>query len=110
MTGAVVDTSTLSMLWQRRWPGCSMLPYGLRGLRDQWVRFHTLPDSKRYPATDAEYQIVMARHNTVLAELVTGTAVLVVTAGYSDAAEPERPFRSPETVAAHPGATYWTSA
>jgi len=110
MTGAVIDTSTLSTLWQRRWPTASKLPYELRGLRDQWVRFHALPDSKRYPATNAEYRTIMARHNTILAELVAETTVLVVTAGYSDAAEPERPFRCPETVTAHPGATYWTSA
>ena len=110
MTGAIIDTSMLSMMWQRQWPNCSKLPYELRGIRDQWVRFHTLPDSKRYPATDAEYQTIMARHNTVLTELVTGTTVLVVTVGYSDDAEPERPCRSPETVAAHPGAAYWTSA
>jgi hypothetical protein len=110
MTGTAIDTSRLSMLWQRRWRSCSKVPYELRGLRDQWVRFHTLPDSKRYPATDAEYQTIMARHNTVLAELVTEPAVLVVTAGYSDAAEPGRPCRSPETVAVHPDVTYWTSA
>jgi hypothetical protein len=73
------------------------------------VRFHTLPGSKRYPDTEAEYAIVLARHNTVLAELMTSSAVLIVTAGYSDAPEPDPSCRSPETVATHPDATYWTS-
>jgi len=109
MTGGVVDTVGLSRLWDERWPGCSKLPYELRAARDRWVRFHTLPDSKRYPGTEEEYEIVLARHKAVLAELVAGPELLVVTAGYSDSPQPQEPGRSPETVAVHPDATYWTS-
>ena len=110
MTGNLVDTVALSRLWDERWPGCSKLPYELRAVRDRWVRFHTLPDSKRYPETEDEYRIVLSRHNSVLAELVSGCEVLVVTAGYSDAPEPGGSCRSPETVAVHPpDARYWTS-
>jgi hypothetical protein len=71
-------------LWDERRPGRSKLPYKLRAARNRWVRFHTLPGSERYPETEAEYGIVLARHNTVLAQLVTGPSVFVVTAGYSD--------------------------
>jgi hypothetical protein len=110
MTAAAVDPAALSILWDERWPGSSKLPYELRSARDRWIWFHTLPDSKRYPETEVEYGIVLARHNIVLAELVTDAAVLVVTAGYSAAAEPQDPCRSPETVAVHPNAVYWTSA
>jgi len=109
MTGGVVDTVALSRLWDERWPGHSTLPYEFRAARDRWVRFHTLPGSKRYPDTDDEYGIILARHNTILVELVTGPELLVVTAGYSDAPEPREPCRSPETVAVHPDAMYWTS-
>ena len=109
MTGGGVDTVALSALWDERWPGCSKLPYALRDVADRWVRFHTLPGSKRYPESEAEYGVVLARHNTILAELVTGSAVLVVTVGYSDAPEPLEPGRSLETLAVHPDATYWTS-
>lgn len=38
-------------------------------MRDQWVRFHSLPRSKRYADTLSEYQILLDRHNTVLSEL-----------------------------------------
>ncbi|XVU25093.1 DUF3885 domain-containing protein [Actinoplanes sp. CA-054009] len=111
MTGAgVVNTVALSILWDEHWPGCSKLPYELRGAHDRWIRFHTLPGSKRYPGSEAEVETVLARHNTVLAELVTGPAVLVITAGYSDAPQPEEPGRSPETLALQPDAVYWTSA
>lgn len=109
MTGGVVDTVALSRLWDERWPGCSKLPYELRAVSGRWVRFHTLPGSKRYPGTEDEYGIVLARHNTVLGELVTRPQLLVVTAGYSEAREPREPCRSPETVAVHPDAVYWTS-
>lgn len=109
MSSSVVDTAALTALWDERWPGCSKLPYELRGVRDRWVRFHTLPGSKRYPETEAEYGIVLAGHSTVLAELVTGPDVLVVTVGYSDAPEPQEPCRSPETMVVHPDATHWTS-
>lgn len=110
MITAAVDTAALSMLWDERWPGLPKLPYELRGARDRWVRSHTLPGSKRYPETEAEYEIILARHNIVLAELMIGPTVLVVTAGYSDAPEPREPCRSPETMAVHPSAVYWTSA
>lgn len=109
MTGGVVDTVALSRLWDERWPGCSKLPYELRGVRDRWVRLHALPGSKRYPKTEDEYGIVLARHNAVLAELAAGLDVLVVTVGYCETPEPREPCRSPETVAVHPDATYWTS-
>jgi hypothetical protein len=110
MTAAdVVDTDALSRLWDDRWPGCSKLPYELPDAGGRWVRFHSLPGSKRYPESDAEYEMVLVRHNVVLGELMTGPTVLVVTAGYSDAAQPQEPCRSPETLAVHPRALYWTS-
>ncbi|GAA0577501.1 hypothetical protein GCM10010172_72800 [Paractinoplanes ferrugineus] len=106
----VVDTVALSMLWDARWPGCAKLPYAIRAVGDRWIRFHTLPGSKRYPESDAEYEMVLARYNIVLGELVTGATVLVATAGYSDSSQPSEPSRSPETLAVHPHAVYWTSA
>lgn len=110
MNGWVVDTDALTALWDQRWPGCSKVPYELRGVHDRWIRFHTLPASKRYPETKSEYEIILGRHNTVLTELVTDSALLVLTAGYSDRPEPEVPGRSAETVAVHRDASYWASA
>ena len=86
------------------------LPYEPRNASDRWIRFHTLPGSKRYPRSDAGYEMVLARHNVVLGELVTGPTVLIATAGYSDAPQPEEPCPLPEALAARPRAVYWTSA
>lgn len=47
---------------------------------DRWVRFHSLPESKRYPDDEAEYAIVLERHHTLLNELgPSDTELYVVT-------------------------------
>jgi hypothetical protein len=45
-----------------------------RDLSDTWVRFHSLPGSKRYADSDDEYEILLARHHQVLSELQGGSA------------------------------------
>jgi len=62
------ELEALSVLWEQRWP----TPAGgqMRHVhRDRWVRFHSLPGSKRYPDGEAEYAIVLERHHTLLSEL-----------------------------------------
>ncbi len=100
----MVDIAGLSQQWEQRWPGCSKVPYLLRRLNDRWVRFHTLPGSNRYPETEAEYEIILARHHAVLTELVTTRTALVLTPAYSDQPTPPKHGRSAETTAVHPAA------
>jgi hypothetical protein len=88
---------------------CSKLSYELRDVRERWVRFHALPGSTRYPDTEAEYAIVLARRNAVLSELVTGTELLIITTGGSSTPQPQGQCRPEEIVAAQPHSTYWTS-
>ncbi|MGW3074922.1 DUF3885 domain-containing protein [Kitasatospora sp. NPDC001132] len=79
-----VDREELTALWERRWPGVEPVGYeiGTR-TRDVWVRFHSLPQSKRYPDDEREYAIVLERHNTVLDELFAGSEVYVLTPRWS---------------------------
>jgi hypothetical protein len=73
---------------------------------ERWVRFHSLPGSKRYPEDDAEYAEVLARHNAILGELASsGAQVVLVTTGYSSSPVPSRSY--PEVVAFDPGASPW---
>ncbi|MEU9041087.1 MULTISPECIES: hypothetical protein [unclassified Kitasatospora] len=96
-----MDREALTALWQRRWPGCEPVGNGLYSEgRDVWVRFHSLPESKRYPDDEREYAIVLERYNTVLDELFAGTEVYVIT--------PER-TSEPPAPAARPGTTHWRS-
>lgn len=105
-----MEPAHLLSLWDLRWPGMPKIPYAYRSAVERWVRFHTLPQSKRYPDTEDEYGIVLDRHNIVLSELIDGRSALLITAGYSDHPDPGGDVRSAATVSVHPGAAYWTSA
>jgi hypothetical protein len=109
-----VDTEGLTARWAGAWDACRPVGHELRGcLHDRWVRFHSLPGSKRYAVSDDEHVEVMRRHLTVLAELLSrdGTdrerEFLVVTASWSDGPEPAP--REAELAIAMPAAAYWTS-
>ncbi|WP_456695409.1 DUF3885 domain-containing protein [Aeromicrobium sp. P5_D10] len=48
--------SKLTTNWQQRWPGVRPVGHELpNNVPDRWVRFHSLPHSKRYAATPSEY-------------------------------------------------------
>lgn len=60
----------LTDLWERTWPLARPLGHELRGAYvDRWTRFHSLPESKRYADSDAEYAEILRRHRIVLREL-----------------------------------------
>lgn len=73
---------------------------------ERWVRFHSLPESKRYPENELEYKEIFHRHNTVLAELArSSSSVFVVLPEYSEnetALHPSKEFR-----AIFPNSEYW---
>lgn len=93
--------AALTALWQGRWPGCPPVGHLLRGcFHDVWVRFHSLPESKRYAQDEAEYAVILERHNTVLDELFTGAGVYVITSKWTS--EPDVPLHQP-------GEGYWQS-
>ena len=54
----------------------------------RWVRFHSLPDSKRYAGCESEYIELLARHNTIINKFTTSGDVLhLLTANFSDTKE-----------------------
>ncbi len=58
---------------------------------ERWIRIHTLPGSKRWPATEEEYEIILDRHNSVLHYLAAGRSQLyLVTAEYTQAMNASR--------------------
>ncbi|WP_232822691.1 DUF3885 domain-containing protein [Glycomyces dulcitolivorans] len=71
----------LTELWNQRWPKAHpCLPDQLKTeYRNQWVRFHSLPESKRYPEADHEYATALGRCNTVMDELFNGPIYLMTT-------------------------------
>lgn len=96
---SVSEDSALTTLWQQQWPYCPPVGYKLRGpYRDVWVRFHSLPESKRYAEDEAEYAVVLDRYNTVLDELFAGADVYVIIPVWT---------AGPEVPPSRPGADYW---
>ncbi len=87
------------MAWDGRGAG-SPMAHDLR-IRwpEKWVRFHSLPDSKRYAETEEEYTIILDRHHTVLTELGVHDGLYVISA--HTAARP-----SPDPLL-HAGAALW---
>lgn len=80
-------------------------------LHDRWVRFHSLPGSKRYADDEAEYAEILRRHVTVLAGLLSGDGpgtdreLLVVMASWSGS----ELVPDDEAPAGLPAADYWAS-
>jgi len=68
------------------------IAYRLRdACEDRWVRFHSLPESKRYAKDESEYRIIIERHYSMLAELAEPNEELVfISTGYSGTSYPIR--------------------
>jgi hypothetical protein len=95
--------------WDHQFPNCPPVGYLLReAFPNRWVRFHSLPESKRYPDDDTEYAIVIYRHNFVMGAL-TGAArsVILLATAYSQSPVPDH--LQPELRTLMPTAMPWRS-
>lgn len=103
------DAEDLAARWRERH---GSLPPDAHRFRtaypDRWVRFHSLPGSKRYPESPTEYAVALDRYNTVLDELFAGQDVFVVTTDWSWVGASDASPGSPTPRAAlHPGGVQW---
>lgn len=104
---AELTPELLAQMWRDRRPSVPPIAHTFRSTyADRWVRFHSLPGSKRYPESAGEYAVVLDRYNTVLDELFAGADVFVVTMDWSYT--PTGPAGYPEPrESLHPGGTRW---
>ncbi len=103
----MTSAHVLTELWEQRWPECPPFADWLpRRYPDRWVRFHSLPGSKRYANTESEYAVVLHRHYTVLSELDPGTDLLVVTSEWTESSA-TAPQRWPRRSEIAPTAWHW---
>jgi hypothetical protein len=81
-----MDVSTFNNYWQRYYPDCPPVSYMFKWrLADRWFRFHSLPESKRYADTTAEEEVLLARQNTVLLDVIgEGEDCVLVVGDYSE--------------------------
>ncbi len=64
----------LTDLWAAQWPDEEPIGYLLRGNHaDRRVRFHSLPESKRYATTVEERAEILRRNHIVLGDLLAGS-------------------------------------
>ncbi|OKJ05133.1 hypothetical protein AMK18_01440 [Streptomyces sp. CB01249] len=103
-----IDLDALSKRWSRQWPPPEGDPRMCFAYADRWVRFHSLPESKRYADDEAEYAVILDRHHTLLGELgPDDEEVYVVTREWSGDLAPGA--RRPELRDADPDAEHWGS-
>ena len=77
--------------WERNFAGFLPLAHTFRdAFKDRWVRFHSLPESKRYAESESEYQTILLRHNTVITRLCQEKKLILITAFYSENIKPEK--------------------
>jgi hypothetical protein len=53
---------------------------------EAWCRFHMLPGSKRYPDSEAEMQVILNRHVTLVSEIIEGgdTDLIIIAQQWGD--------------------------
>ena len=97
----------LTKYWEDEYPGVTPIPPQFKELYpDRWVRFHSLPGSKRYPENEAEYKTMLDRHNIVINEIVGSNPVLfLVTTGYTETPAPSKTYQQLEEL--DPMAQHW---
>jgi hypothetical protein len=104
-----VDPTLLAALWRERRPSGPPIGHTFRSTyADVWVRFHSLPESKRYPESEDEYAVVLERYNTVLDGLFAGTDVFVVTMDWSYTPNGPAGYPTPRQELHPEGVLWWT--
>jgi hypothetical protein len=83
-----MNADQFSAFWQATYPAAGPLSYRFRHTYpERWLRIHSLPAGQRYPNSSQDWQVLLARQNAVLAELLSpGEAVLLLTGEYDFAA------------------------
>ncbi len=100
---------TINDAWLKLTGGASPIAHELRlACADRWIRFHSLPDSKRYAECEAEYTELLSRHNAIICSFATqGDVLHLITANFSDTAEAKRCYEELESL--DPIAKHWRS-
>lgn len=103
-----ITPTLLEALWRERRPSGPPIAHTFRSTyAGRWVRFHSLPGSKRYPESENEYMLVLERYNTILDELFTGLEVFVVTMDWSYTPTGSAGYRTPRQELHPDGVRWW---
>jgi hypothetical protein len=79
----------IALAWRAKFGDA--LPVGFHcrdALATRWLRIHSLPESKRYPHTEAEYAELLKRHNAVASQLLgEGSECVLFVTRYQESTE-----------------------
>lgn len=71
--------------WESTYPLSVPLSYLLRiDYASRWFRIHSLPESQRYPHDDADWCILLNRHNALFSDLLGNASRLLLVTGQYD--------------------------
>jgi hypothetical protein len=105
--------AAFSTAWDKFWSACPpVVPLLRHRFASRLVRFHTLPEGKRYPTSDAEHAEILHRHRTLLKTLMgdaaPGRAALIaITCSWSETSA--RTPRDHRVAVITPRARHWRS-
>lgn len=69
--------------WTRYFDNVPLITYTFKQhFAERWLRIHSLPNAKRYPDSESEWQVLLARQNQLLDELIGRNQPLYVVSGY----------------------------
>lgn len=108
MTGLMI-TKTINNFWEKNFKDFIPEAHNLKhSYKDRWVRFHALPESKRYPESEQEYCEILRRYNLLLHKLCGEQAKLIlVLTEYSESAISTK--LDPELTNLFPETEFWRS-
>jgi hypothetical protein len=72
-------------LWTLNYPDTVPISYLFKhDYTDRWFRIHSLPESKRYPEDENEWQVLLSRQNEIITDLFgLETTILILTGEYN---------------------------
>jgi hypothetical protein len=70
--------------WESAYPNTVPISHFFKwDYSDRWFRIHSLPESKRYAETQQEWDILLSRQNSIIADLLGNNAqVYIITGDY----------------------------
>ncbi len=72
--------------WETEYPEAYPINHELKWIyKDRWFRIHSLPKSKRYAESNAEYQTIFNRQNKIISDLIGEENAIIISFGlYAD--------------------------
>ena len=71
--------------WESNYGDCPMIGYVLREtFLNRWFRIHSLPESRRYPENDKQWDLLLERHNQVITDIFGIDAEIILVTGSHD--------------------------